>query len=345
MERKPLYVFYAATDGAGTHIIRGLFLRLKNEGLKIFTNHSMFLELTARYLYPSDGSSDKKAQTISEMNNILAGMGLDVLPENPTQLDLFTSMDAQISESDVTLDFSRVLCLTTETRSYDDIANIRKFILAYCKWENRAVDIRFIVQQRDPLDHIASLHERFGTKFFWAEIKDVVLNSHHLLKLLRADLNENGLKELYINLTLSDIIDDFHTSLDSMENLLQLPFYRDMYITRVSLNKWPVSVFALKLLGDHQIREMAKDLGIDYPQPGSFGLKFFTWKSRALRQYYELKIIIDTLLGSIEDTNPINTKHERRLSVIHKVLLKMFPSWRKHRQEFHEKMKKGNTKN
>ncbi|PHS78657.1 MAG: hypothetical protein COB59_05800 [Rhodospirillaceae bacterium] len=329
--------------------MRGLFMGLENEGLKVSIQHRSLWLTGARYLYRGDETdSHKTIQLVAEMNEALSELGLDSLSETPTADDLFERIEAQVRDHDVSMDFSRLLCQTFDEKSAEDIALIRKFMLSYQAWGNRSVDFRFILQQRDPLDHLASLHERFnvhytdaGTKVFSGDqIKSIVLESHGLLKALRADLDEHGLQDLYIDVTLSDIVNDFQGFIDRMDHLLSVPFYRGMYVTPISVNKWPASAFAVDLLGNPQVREMAQDLGIKYPQPGSFSLTLFSVKSKLRRQYYEYKIIVDTWLNRVEGTNPINAKHDRKLSIVGKIFLRLFPSWRKQQKSFYDNMKK-----
>jgi len=343
MERRPRYVFYAATDGVGTHIVRGLFVRLANEGLKVSTESLALWQLGARYIFESDSLGGKKAACVAAINDALAKIGLEPVSANPSSADLFKRIETEARKSDVTLDFSRMLCRTDKSRSYKDIANIRKFILSYIAWKDRTIDVRFIIQQRDPLDHIASLHERFSADSTGEEIRQLVLESHDLLKELRADLDSSGCCDFYLDMTLSEIVYNYQSCVNRLEIMLAFPFYRGMYITPVSLNKWPTSPYAVSLINDPQIAAMARDLGIEYPKPGTLGLRFFVWKAQFLRHYYELKIIVDTRLGRVEDTNPINAKHERKLSMLHKVLLRVMPSWREQNKAFYENLKKGSA--
>jgi len=340
IEERPRYVFFAAYDGAGTHIVRGLFSALKVQGLNSSVGPSGFWSI-AFDAFRKRGA--EQAEPLRQLNKMLEKF--DVAPiEVPDRQTIHDRFEDLFSRWEIVLDFSRDIVHKGVGWTDQDITDFRAFILDYACRTDAKIKVLFLVQVRNPLDQIASLCERNANEPHGDEKDFVAAVKGSLQEILRL---ENEFQEALpdgrvLSTTLDDIVRNHENFTEELEKFTLAPIPRGTYMSTLSLDKWPTSETGRRHLGDDEIRRLAKEFGYHYPRPRSLKFLVMRVEAECRRQINEAKLLIDTSRGELENWNPINAKHERKPYLATRVLVKMTRGWVRQRSRFYETISRNN---
>ena len=340
---KPNYIFYFSTDGAGTHIIRSQIIGLAEKNIKVKVVHRSFWSLaTSAVLNPEEKNNLDVFKEFCKSNNINESkFSLDSLNNEK----IFTIFENIFYNTNVTLDFTKDF--TTEnienSWSQTDIENVQNLILEYAKRKNNKINIKFISQVRNPLDHISSLYERFNKQNSMFEFRNNVLSNLKNIEIFKKKIIKNNLQQIYLGIKLDDFIFEKNQTISKLSKLLDAKFDTNFYITKLSINKWYNSIAVYHFLNDEELLNAASIYGYKYTN-----LPKFLWFIRCLygiflRNYYETKLLFDTMLGRVNELNSINTKH-KNISMLPRMVrgfLKIITGdpLKKHKEKYEKKIK------
>ena len=340
---KPNYIFYFSTDGAGTHIIRSQIIGLAEKNIKVKVVHRSFWGLaTSAVLNPEEKNNLGAFKEFCKSNNINESkFSLDSLNNEK----IFTIFENIFYNTNVTLDFTKDF--TTEnienSWSQTDIENVQNLILEYAKRKNNKINIKFISQVRNPLDHISSLYERFNKQNSMFEFRNNVLSNLKNIEIFKKKIIKNNLQQIYLGIKLDDFIFEKNQTISKLSKLLDVKFNTNFYITKLSINKWYNSIAVYHFLNDEELLNAASIYGYKYTN-----LPKFLWFIRYLygiflRNYYETKLLFDTMLGRVNELNSINTKH-KNISMLPRMVrgfLKIITGdpLKKHKEKYEKKIK------
>ena len=340
---KPNYIFYFSTDGAGTHIIRSQIIGLAEKNIKVKVVHRSFWSLaTSAVLNPEEKNNLDVFKEFCKSNNINESkFPLDSLNNEK----IFTIFENIFYNTNVTLDFTKDF--TTEnienSWSQTDIENVQNLILEYAKRKNNKINVKFISQVRNPLDHISSLYERFNKQNSMFEFRNNVLSNLKNIEIFKKKIIKNNLQQIYLGIKLDDFIFEKNQTISKLSKLLDAKFDNNFYITKLSINKWYNSIAVYHFLNDEELLNAASIYGYKYTN-----LPKFLWFIRYLygifvRNYYETKLLFDTMLGRVNELNSINTKH-KNISMLPRMVrgfLKIITGdpLKKHKEKYEKKIK------
>ena len=340
---KPNYIFYFSTDGAGTHIVRSQIIGLAEKNIKVKVLHRSFWSLaTSAVLNPEEKNNLDVFKEFCKSNNINESkFSLDSLNNEK----IFTIFENIFYNTNVTLDFTKDF--TTEnienSWSQTDIENVQNLILEYAKRKNNKINIKFISQVRNPLDHISSLYERFNKQNSMFEFRNNVLSNLKNIEIFKKKIIKNNLQQIYLGIKLDDFVFEKNQTISKLSKLLDVKFNTNFYITKLSINKWYNSIDVYHFLNDEELLNAASIYGYKYTN-----LPKFLWFIRYLygifvRNYYETKLLFDTMLGRVNELNSINTKH-KNISMLPRMVrgfLKIITGdpLKKHKEKYEKKIK------
>lgn len=351
MSSRPKYIIFLSTDGAGTHILRSLFMQLAEAGLADPIDHNAFLPTASACLSDPDGKKYKSGKTNKDLfYDLCRDLNLPVTPNGFDRETVYSLFEAAYAESKLVLDFSRPKYTTVRSDinwTQTDIDALRALVLGYIDRPKQKIELIFFQQVRNPLDHFASLYERFNSKHSIKHLKSIVETYLYNLDFYRIELDQRGYQK-YMSTRLDDIVMDFNGFLNEFCKLTGVSIDLDYYTSRLSLNKWLSCPYTYKLLDDPAFMTTASKYGYIYPYlPLKLRWLFFLWGALQ-RNWLELKVIVDTATGKINRNNPINTKHQMKGMIprcVNRILLILkldCPS--EHRRVFHDNLFKHNQK-
>jgi hypothetical protein len=326
--KKPKYIIYATTDGAGTHIIRSLFMELHDRGCAGPIDHSNFWgKALAAKDFPDAHHNDKSKTNLSMFKELCEFQDVKVPQKSLDDQAIFTIFDQIYSKYAVILDFSRNF--TTESKiqdhwNQDRIDSIQDMIIRYIR-SNGKIDVKVLVQIRNPLDHLASMHERFNTSYSMDELKNRIISNLINTKRFVQKLNKADHSEIYMKIRLDELILNYSSIRERMSSIVGESLNSDFYISKVSLNKWYSYKQVFPFLYNKEFIEAASDSGYNYPKLPKYLWFVFRLYGQIKRILNETKLAIDTLNGKVNVYNSINTKHKVSLtgSVIDRLLAKI----------------------
>lgn len=351
MSNSPKYIVFLSTDGAGTHIMRSLIMELSERGLADPIDHSSFLPLASSCLIDPDGHKfDEERSNTDVFADLCQSMDLPFKPSNLDRETVYQLFEAAYSNSKLVLDFARPRYTTVRADlnwTQEDVDALRDLLLGYIDRPAQKIELIFYQQVRNPLDHLASLHERFSYKYSLSTLRDVIATYLDNLEIYRKELQHRSYQK-YLSTRLDNVVADFDGFYSEFSKLTGITVKLSYYTSKLSLNKWLSCQYVYKFLDDPEFMQIAKNYGYSYPRlPPGLRWAYRVWGAFR-RNCLELKVIIDTALGKININNPINTKHQTKglIPRIVNRLLSMLgincPS--KHRNIFHHNLIKHNKK-
>ena len=349
---KPNYLLYLSTDGAGTHIIRSQIIGLSEKNIKVKVVHQSFWSLaTSALLNPKANNVKTKKNNLDMFKDFCK---LNNIDESKLSLDslnnekIFNIFENIFYNTNVTLDFTKGLTTENVENSWSqiDIENAQNLILEYAKRKSNKISLKFIWQVLNPLDHISYLYERLSTQNSKLEFRNNVLSNLKNIEIFKKKIIKNNLQQIYLDIKLDDFVFDKNQTISKLSKLLDVKLDANFYISKLSINKWYTSIAIYHFLNDEELLNAASIYGYRY-----INLPKFLWFIRYFygifwRNYYETKILFDTMLGKVNELNSINTKH-KNISILPKIVrgfLKITTGdpLEKHNKKYEEKIKKNN---
>jgi hypothetical protein len=336
------FILYLTTDGAGTHIVRSLFMDLHKRGESGPIDHSAFwAKAVAARDFPDSHHFDG-ARTNRVVYRELCRSNGWTLPADTLDDDaIFDAFDHLYSRYPLILDFSKHYTTVYGSKSdwnRDCVDRLQSTIIGYIQ-SGRKVDIRMIAQMRNPLDHVVSLYERFGNEYTLEHFKRNVIENIRNTGAFIEKLNSKTMEDQYVRFTLDELILDFEKVADRIDDLIGRRIARDFYLSRISLNKWFSCEEIYPYLSDDELMDIARAHGYTYRHlPGRLRFLYRIY-GRTVRTLHELKLMADTELGRVNPLNSINSKH--RVVVKSRLLsrlIKVFRGTGKHRDRYNKSL-------
>lgn len=327
MSKKPIYVVYLSTDGAGSHIIRSIFMHLAERNIISGIDQSAFwARALAAHKYPLETYFEEGINNFDSFKSYCHDRGLEIDPGNITKESIYLAFDQLFSQEQLYFDFSKHFT-TVFFRPYewkqDHIEQLKTLLLGYLKRDERKVDIKFLLQVRNPLDNIASLYERFGSFISLDHLYQQVLSNLINVKTYKELFEKNGSDKDFIFYRLDDLVYNFSTYMDSFSRLLNTPIeLNDFYISKLSLNKWYSGKAVFDFLDDKRLMDLAGYFGYNYFKiPKSFRFIYLVY-GNTKRAFHEVKLEFDFLFNRVNTFNSISTRH-RHITLIGRVVSKI----------------------
>ena len=307
------YIIFLSTDGAGTHILRSIFMDLAKFGLAEPIDHNEFLPKASACLHDPDGHLfDEHSSNKEVFKNLCQSMELPLPTKELDREQVYYLFEAAYSKSKLVLDFTRsryTTVRTDRTWTQDDIDALRALVLGYIDRPNRTIELLFFQQTRNPLDHLASLHERFSHMGDIDTWKAVITSYLENLDIYKEELTKRRYQK-YMAVRLDDIVANFKSFYSEFCNWSGISADLDYYTSKLSLNKWLSCPYVYGSLDDTNFIGLARKYGYEFrilpPR--------LRWINQIegviMRNCLELKVIFDTASGKVNENNPINTKHQ-----------------------------------
>jgi len=302
---------------------------------------------------PNNDTLEAKKTNKEVFNELCKENGITEMPSVINEETIYNLFERIYDNHKITLDFRKWYTSPNIYRVYRKngwqmwdqlrIDGLRSLIINYAK-ANRKIDIRFIVQVRNPLDHIVSRLERQvqGRKdagnLSAGEWRDIILENLTNTQGFIDKLNEAGLKNSYALFKLDDIILDYPSFAARMHSMIGEELDKNFYISKISLNKWHSSSEVLNLIDDRELMEKAALFGYRYKKLPIVSRFLYRIYSGFKRGAYELKLVFDTLLGKVNENNSIHNKHKVILGPLFGKTLgrTLSPFLNKHRKKYTE---------
>ncbi|OGX38705.1 MAG: hypothetical protein A3D87_03480 [Omnitrophica WOR_2 bacterium RIFCSPHIGHO2_02_FULL_50_17] len=348
------FIIYLTTSGAGSHIIRSIMMDLHNKGTIEPINHDQFwAKAAAAMIAPDTNAFEEFAGESVTHWDILAQLcsahGITLEKEELTKERIFRIFE-EIYFDNVDkpiFDFSRKY--TTQEgpwkQKYVDV--LHDLILDYYRYEGKKISLKFICQVRDPLDNIASLHERFNKQIALNESRGTVLSNLLNLQRLLPELSEND----YVFLRFEEIIASFEALRDGFKKKLGLEVQKNFYLSDISIKKWPSCPPIYDLLDDKALMENARRFSYSYKRIGGLQRSFYLIKNSFQREIKELRLVRDAANGRLNQYNSILNKHARRgklaglyLSLLFFIQRQKFKNYMDHVENFNRLLVSHNKK-
>jgi hypothetical protein len=348
---KPKYILYLTLDGAGTHIIRSLFMELNEQGKANKILHEDFWAKASAALFnPNEYNFESNVNNIDCFMHLCRKNGLDLSSKTVSKEYIFECFE-KIYNSGLYLDFTRrhvsIMNIAGGARwTQVNIDNMRNLIFDYLQRGCNLIDICFLIQIRNPMDHIASLFERFNEVYALNEIRDRVVCYLKNIPKYITFLDEQNMRARYVFFKLDDIVFRFPAIADKIEGIIGHPVRRDFYTSKLSINKWLSCKFVYPYLDDEEFVSLAADYGYCYKQIQECSYSYLFAKEYIRRTLIETKVIFDSYLGNINKYNSIRTKHRNKTlfpRILSKLLSKMLKN-RNHSAKYNDLLIKHNKK-
>ena len=307
--KKPTYIIYASTDGAGTHIIRSLFMELHNSGHAGPIDHSGFwAKAVVAKEHPEAYFLDQAKPNATVFHELCVDQESSISTDKLDDKAIFDAFDKIYSNYPIILDFSRNFNSEHKIEHWDQscIESAQDMVVRYIKSKGK-IDIKVLTQIRNPLDHMASLFERFQDHF---ENRNRIISNLSNIERFQKKLNEIDESNLIVNTRLDDLILNYPTEREKISNLIGAQINPDFYISTISLDKWYSCSKVFPYLFDDALINAAEHVGYKYtilPKPLWFTYRIFGMLKRSSK---ELKLAIDTASGKVNEFNSVNTKHK-----------------------------------
>ena len=288
---KPNYIFYLSTDGAGTHIIRSQIIGLAEKKIKVKVVHQSFWSLAiSAILNPKENNIKTKKNNLDVFKEFCRSNNIDESKFSLDSLDnekIFTIFENIFYNTNITLDFTRNFTTEDAENSWSqtDIENVQNLILEYAKRKNNKINLKFISQVRNPLDHISSLYERFNKQNSKFKFRNDVLSNLKNIEIFKKKIIKNNLQQIYIGIKLDDFVFEKNQTISKLSKLLDTEFDTNFYITKLSINKWYNSIAVYHFLNDEELLNAASIYGYKYTN-----LPKFLWFMEFKTQFYLLKM-------------------------------------------------------
>jgi len=212
----------------------------------------------------------------------------------------------------INLDFSRNFTSEAKIAEHWDqscIESVQDMVVRYIKSKGK-IDIKVLTQIRNPLDHMASLYERFKLDITLDKIKNRVITNLTNIELFLKKLNETNESNLIVNIRLEELILNYPKESEKISNLIGAQINSDFYTSTISLDKWYSCPEVYPYLFDDSLINAAEHAGYKYPSlPKQL---WFTHRISGMLKRFskELKLAIDSASGKVNEFNSINTKHK-----------------------------------
>ncbi|MDC1418052.1 hypothetical protein N8264_03225 [Candidatus Thioglobus sp.] len=311
--KKPMYIIYATTDGAGTHIIRSLFMELHDSGYAGPIDHSSFwAKAVAAKSHPEAFFFDQAKPNSTVFQELCASQQSSISTDKLDDKAIFDAFDKIYSNYPINLDFSRNFTSEAKIAEHWDqscIESVQDMVVRYIKSKGK-IDIKVLTQIRNPLDHMASFFERFKDDYTLDEIKNKIISNLSNIERFRKKLNETDVSNLIVNTTLDDLVLNYPKEREKISNLIGTQINPDFYTSTISLDKWYSCPEVFPYLLDDSLINAAEHVGYKYPiLPKQL---WFTHRIFGMLKRFskEFKLAIDTARGKVNVFNSINTKHK-----------------------------------
>lgn len=344
---KSKFVILSSTDGAGTHIIRSIFMELHKSGHAGPIDHSAFwAKATAAKEYPEAFFFDQEKTNLTVFQELCEDQESSVFTEKLDDKVIFDAFDKIYSKYPINLDFSRNFNSVNEiveNWNQSCIESAQNIVVRYIKSKGK-IDIKVLTLIRNPLDHMASLFERNQDQF---EIKKRVISNINNIERFQKKLNETDESNCIVNLRLEDLVLNYPKERERISNLIGFQINPDFYTSTISLDKWYSCQKVFQYLLDDSLINASERIGYEYnilPKPLWFTYRIFGMLKRL---FEELKLTIDTASGKVNEYNSVNTKHKVVISgtsldrVLNRVITLIT---RRHRTQYNKLLFKHNKK-
>lgn len=305
------FFIYLTTSGAGTHIMRSFMMDLNNRGVVGPIDHNEFwAKAAAAIRFPQERGFDEfEEDNFSIFKSHCKKYGIDILNEELTNNNVFNIFEEIYFKRKklTSFDFSRKYTTVEDMWGQEYVDALQELIVSYMHYSKKKIRLKFIVQVRNPLDHIASLCERFGHKksILW---RNVVLSNLLNIEKILPRLPEKD----YVFLTLEDLVFRLNYVKDSFLEKFGLEVPSNYYRSSLSINKW-LSCFSIyQFLDDKELLDVAKRFSYAYlilPKPMRFIYAIIGFFKREI---LELKFVVDMAKGKVNIYNPIMVKHKKK---------------------------------
>lgn len=307
---KSKYIIYLTTDGAGTHLLRSQIAKNNNKNLKVKVIHESFWKLSVNILNLPNQKNLNEFIKFCSTENIYK----EVSVSNINKELIFSCFEEIYLRNDITLDFSKKFTISDKKNFWTkrDVHSVQDLLVEYLERKDSKVQVRFLAQLRNPLDHIASLNERFGKNISLKEIKNQLIENYENIELMKKKFETKNLLSNFISIKFEDFILSKNFIVEKISQFLDLNIDNEFYINKISINKWYISPNVYKFLEDKEIIKYADLYDYKFVKlPKLFWILFFLY-GIFLRNYYELILLRDTILNKVDKFNPINTKHQSK---------------------------------
>lgn len=327
ISKKPVYVVYLSTDGVGSNIIRSIFMHLAERNIiSGIDDKAFWARSLAALKYPHETNFEEGIKNFDSFKSFCHNRGMEIDLGNITEESIYLAFDQLFSQEQLYFDFSKHFT-TVFFRPYewekDHIAQLRTLLLGYLKRDQRKVDIKFLLQVRNPLDNIASLNERFGSFVSLDHHYQQVLSHLINVKTYKEFFEKNDSDKDFIFYRLDDLVYNFSTYMDSFSRLLHTPIeLNDFYVSKLSLNKWYSDKAVFDFLDDKRLMDIAGYFGYNYFKiPRGFRSIYLVY-GNIKRAFREVKLEFDFLFNRVNTFNSISTRH-RHITLIGRVVSKI----------------------
>ncbi len=304
---KSNYIIYLSTDGAGTHLLRSQISKNNNADFKVKIIHECFWYISTKLLNNPNEKNFNKFVEFCSFEKLKKKFSL-----NDVSKELIFSIFEEIYiNKNITFDFSKRFTVSDKNSywSQKEIHFTQNLLIEYMLRKNPRINIKFLAQLRNPLDHIASLYERFGKKISINEIKNQLLDNFENIKNINNECEKKKLSSKIMSIKFEDLILNRNNITKVMSNFLEINIDNNFYINKISVNKWYSSPYVYKFLKDKELIRYAKIYNYKFIQIPKILWIFIYFYGTLLRNYYELILLKDTIFNNVDKLNPINTKH------------------------------------
>ena len=327
----PKYIIFLSTDGAGTHILRGLVTGLSEKGVSVNVDHYCFWSIALCALKaPADYNFDKeKVNTnIKFFRDLCRRYGVLEIPKSLTKEDIYSIFEEINKTQGIVLDFSRDFTTTLSTQNNDyynwdqsDVNDLQSLVLDYASRDDSIIELKFIALVRSPLDHIASLYERFSKNNSLDYFRNRVITNLKNIDEFQKKLTALTMKRSnYLFFTLEGFVSNKTEVIHNISKLINYNLDSNFYVSNISINKWYSCSKIYGFFHDKELLELASIFGYRYHLPPFFLWPFLYFWGYVKRQYYEFEKDLNTYLRNVDHRNPINAKHKGKYNQLSKTI-------------------------